>query len=141
MTLLKLQERGDPGLDDKVFENPGEYREAAADRAPKTRVWSPARPGTLGARSHCACTLLFRANLESVDEIRAMFAVMEQRERRPDGLVNNAAHFTRIPGLEVTEDDWHFRHSVKLEATNFVTGQVLQVDGGLGQKWRYAYAN
>ena len=59
--------------------------------------------------------------------------------RRPfraafDGLVNNAARFTRIDPLKVTEADWDFIHSVNLKATFFCCQQaarrMLEADGG-----------
>ena len=62
---------------------------------------------------------LFRANLESVPEIAAMFAELEQRMGRLDGLVNNAARFTRFDPLTITEKDWDFIHSVNLKAVFF----------------------
>ena|SRR5271157_560645 len=62
---------------------------------------------------------LFRANLESVGEIGRMFAEVEERFGRLDGLVNNAARFTRIDPLDITEKDWDFIHSVNLKATFF----------------------
>jgi len=62
---------------------------------------------------------LFRANLESVEEIGRMFAEVEQRMGRLDGLVNNAARFTRIDPLEITEKDWDFIHTVNLKAVFF----------------------
>jgi 3-oxoacyl-[acyl-carrier protein] reductase/pteridine reductase len=62
---------------------------------------------------------LFRANLESVAEIGGMFAAIEQRMGRLDGLVNNAARFTRFDPLEITERDWDFIHSVNLKAVFF----------------------
>src|SRR5260370_3540886 len=43
---------------------------------------------------------LFRANLESVDEIARMFAEVGERLGRLDGLVNNAARFTRFDPLD-----------------------------------------
>jgi NAD(P)-dependent dehydrogenase (short-subunit alcohol dehydrogenase family) len=67
----------------------------------------------------CGGADLFRANLESVDEIRRMFAELEQRHGRLDGLVNNAARFTRRDPLEITEQDWDFIHSVNLKSTFF----------------------
>ncbi len=48
-----------------------------------------------------------------------MFAEVEERIGRLDGLVNNAARFTRIDPLEITEQDWDFIHSVNLKATFF----------------------
>jgi 3-oxoacyl-[acyl-carrier protein] reductase/pteridine reductase len=62
---------------------------------------------------------LFRANLESVAEIVRMFAEVEERLGRLDGLVNNAARFTRFDPLEITEKDWDFIHSVNLKAVFF----------------------
>jgi 3-oxoacyl-[acyl-carrier protein] reductase/pteridine reductase len=62
---------------------------------------------------------LFRAKLESVAEIVRMFAEIEERYGRLDGLVNNAARFTRIDALKITEEDWDFIHSVNLKAVFF----------------------
>jgi 3-oxoacyl-[acyl-carrier protein] reductase/pteridine reductase len=62
---------------------------------------------------------LFRANLESVAEIAAMFAQIENRMGRLDALVNNAARFTRFDPLEIGERDWDFIHSVNLKAVFF----------------------
>lgn len=69
-------------------------------------------------------SMVFRANLESVDEIKVMFAEVESQAGSIDGLVNNAARFTRIPALEVTEADWDFIHSVNLKATFFCVQQA-----------------
>jgi NAD(P)-dependent dehydrogenase (short-subunit alcohol dehydrogenase family) len=74
--------------------------------------------------AECGDAMLFRANLESVAEIQAMFAEVEQRAGRLDGLVNNAARFTQVPALELTEDDWDFIHSVNLKATFFCAQQA-----------------
>src|ERR1035438_8788626 len=67
----------------------------------------------------CGGAELFRANLESVSEIASMFADLEQRMGRLDGLVNNAARFTRFDPLDITEEDWDFIHSVNLKAVFF----------------------
>src|ERR1022692_3511538 len=48
----------------------------------------------------CGGAELFRANLESVAEIGAMFADLERRMGRLDALVNNAARFTRFDPLD-----------------------------------------
>src|SRR5258708_28043225 len=53
----------------------------------------------------CGGAELFRANLESVPQIQRMFAEVEQRLGRLDGLVNNAARFTRADPLEITQED------------------------------------
>src|SRR4051812_22894445 len=72
----------------------------------------------------CGGAELFRANLESVSEILRMFADVEQRLGRLDGLVNNAARFTRFDPLAITEADWDFIHSVNLKATFFCCQQA-----------------
>ncbi len=67
----------------------------------------------------CGGAPLFRANLENVGEIEAMFRDIDTRLGRIDGLVNNAARFTRFDPLEVTEADWDFIHDVNLKAVFF----------------------
>src|ERR1035437_8360348 len=67
----------------------------------------------------CGGGALVRANLENVAEIGRMFAEVEERFGRLDGLVNNAARFTRFDPLEITEKDWDFIHSVNLKAVFF----------------------
>jgi 3-oxoacyl-[acyl-carrier protein] reductase/pteridine reductase len=69
---------------------------------------------------------LFRANLESVSEIERLFAEVEAEYGRIDGLVNNAARFTRFDPLEVTEADWDFIHSVNLKAVFFCCQQAAR---------------
>ena len=68
--------------------------------------------------------IALNANLESVAEIRALFSEVESRFGRLDALVNNAARFTRIPPLEITEADWDFIHSVNLKAYFFCAQQA-----------------
>lgn len=69
--------------------------------------------------AECGDAELFRANLESVAEINRMFREIEERLGRLDGLVNNAARFTRRDPLEITEHDWDAVHSVNLKAVFF----------------------
>lgn len=71
----------------------------------------------------CGGAALFQANLESVDDIKRLFVAVGDHFGRLDGLVNNAARFTRIDPLEVTERDWDFIHSVNLKATFFCCQQ------------------
>lgn len=81
----------------------------------------------------CGGAVLVRANLESVTEIQAMFADVERQVGRLDGLVNNAARFTRFDPLEVTEADWDFIHSVNLKAVFFCcqsAARLMQKTGG-----------
>jgi 3-oxoacyl-[acyl-carrier protein] reductase/pteridine reductase len=81
----------------------------------------------------CGGAELFRANLESVDEIARMFAELEERMGRLDWLVNNAARFTRFDPMAITEKDWDFIHSVNLKATFFCCqhgARLMQKSGG-----------
>ena len=76
----------------------------------------------------CGGASLVRADLESVAEIEAMF----EHVGRLDGLVNNAARFTRLDPLQVTEADWDFIHSVNLKAVFFCAQQAAKrmAEGG-----------
>jgi NAD(P)-dependent dehydrogenase (short-subunit alcohol dehydrogenase family) len=76
---------------------------------------------------------VFRANLESVGEIARLFREVEERFGRLDGLVNNAARFTRFDPLDITEKDWDFVHSVNLKAVFFCCQQgarLMRKTGG-----------
>jgi len=75
----------------------------------------------------CGGAPLFRANLESVPQIQRMFAEIEEQLGHLDGLVNNAARFTRFDPLEITEADWDFIHSVNLKATFFCCQQAARI--------------
>jgi 3-oxoacyl-[acyl-carrier protein] reductase/pteridine reductase len=84
------------------------------------------------AAEQCGAAL-FRANLESVAEIARMFAEVEERFGKLDGLVNNAARFTRRDPLEITEQDWDFIHSVNLKAVFFCcqgAARIMKKAGG-----------
>ncbi|HLG98011.1 MAG TPA: SDR family NAD(P)-dependent oxidoreductase [Bryobacteraceae bacterium] len=74
--------------------------------------------------ARCGSAALFRADLESVDDIRRMFREVEERCGPLYGLVNNAARFKRRDALEMTEADWDFIHSVNLKATFFCCQQA-----------------
>lgn len=81
----------------------------------------------------CGDAPLFRANLESVAEIEGLFADVARRLGRLDGLVNNAARFTRRNVLEITEADWDFIHSVNLKSVFFCcreAARLMQRSGG-----------
>ena len=70
---------------------------------------------------------LFRANLEKVPAIEALFADVERRMGGLDGLVNNAGRFTRHHPLDITEADWDFVHSVNLKAVFFCCQQAARL--------------
>src|SRR5690242_10179251 len=81
----------------------------------------------------CGGAELFQANLEKVPEIQRMFREIEARVGRLDGLVNNAARFTRRDPMEITEADWDFIHQVNLKATFFCCQQgagLMRKSGG-----------
>jgi NAD(P)-dependent dehydrogenase (short-subunit alcohol dehydrogenase family) len=76
---------------------------------------------------------VFQANLEKVPEIKEMFRQIERQEGRLDGLVNNAARFTRFDPMDITEADWDFIHSVNLKAVFFCCQQgarLMRQSGG-----------
>jgi 3-oxoacyl-[acyl-carrier protein] reductase/pteridine reductase len=77
--------------------------------------------------AECGGAEIFRANLESVDEIRGLFNDVQQRLGRLDGLVNNAARFTRIEVQDITERDWDFVHSVNLKAVFFCCQNAARI--------------
>lgn len=74
--------------------------------------------------AECGNAPLFRADLERVSEIEKLFAEVEARFGRIDGLVNNAARFTRVKALDITEADWDFIHNVNLKAVFFCSQQA-----------------
>jgi len=67
----------------------------------------------------CGGAPTFRANLESVAEIRRMFDELGSHFGRLDGLVNNAARFSCFDPLRIEESDWEFIHSVNLKSVFF----------------------
>jgi len=79
--------------------------------------------------SLCGGAPIYQADLEHVSEIQAMFARIEAENGGLDGLVNNAARFTRIHPLEITEKDWDFIHSVNLKACFFCAQQAALLMG------------
>jgi NAD(P)-dependent dehydrogenase (short-subunit alcohol dehydrogenase family) len=75
----------------------------------------------------CNDAPIFRANLESVAEIRRMFEEIAGRFGRLDGLVNNAARYTTIDPLAIEEGDWDFIHSVNLKSVFFCCQAAAKV--------------
>jgi len=75
----------------------------------------------------CGGAPLFQANLESVAGIERLFGEVASHFGRLDGLVNNAARFTRFDPLEITEQDWDFIHSVNLKAVFFCCQQAARL--------------
>ena len=77
--------------------------------------------------AECGNAPLFRGNLEKIAEIERLFSDVQQHFGKLDGLVNNAARFTRKDPLEITEADWDFVHSVNLKATFFCCQQAAKL--------------
>lgn len=76
--------------------------------------------------AECVGSAVFQANLESVGEIEQLFSGIEKHFGRIDALVNNAARFTTIDPLQLTEADWDFVHSVNLKASFFCAQQAAK---------------
>lgn len=77
--------------------------------------------------AECGNAPVFRANLENLSEIEQLFSGVMRHFGKLDGLVNNAARFTRKDPLEITEADWDFVHSVNLKATFFCCQQAAKL--------------
>ncbi len=83
--------------------------------------------------SDCGGAPVFQADLARVAEIERLFAEVGAHFGRLDGLVNNAARFTRRDPLEITEADWDFIHDVNLKAVFFCCQQaarLMRTSGG-----------
>nr|AIA16936.1 short chain dehydrogenase [uncultured bacterium] len=84
--------------------------------------------------AECGNAPIFQADLEKVSDIERLFEQVESHFGRLDGLVNNAARFTEIDPLKITEKDWDFIHSVNLKATFFCNQHaakaMLKTGGG-----------
>ena len=78
--------------------------------------YSSSKDEAKATAEECGQAPIFRADLEKVGEIERLFAAVEAHFGRLDGLVNNAARFTRFHPFDVTEKDWDFIHSVNLKA-------------------------
>ena len=85
--------------------------------------------------AECGGAALFRANLESVEEIGRLFREVDERAGPLYGLVNNAARFTKRDPLALTEADWDSIQSVNLKATFFCCqqGALLMKKSGSGR--------
>ena len=83
----------------------------------------------------CGGAPIYSSDLGNVDAIKTLFDDISRDLGRIDGLVNNAARFTRIDPLEMTEADWDFIHSINLKATFFCNQQAAKqmLKGGGGK--------
>lgn len=84
--------------------------------------------------AECNNAPVFQADLTKVDEIVRLFDEVHSHFGRIDGLVNNAARFTRFDPLEIQESDWDFIHDVNLKAVFFCCQQAAKhmIDDGNG---------
>jgi 3-oxoacyl-[acyl-carrier protein] reductase/pteridine reductase len=82
----------------------------------------------------CGNAPIYKANLSKVGEIETLFDTIARDMGRIDGLVNNAARFTRFDPLKITEADWDFIHDINLKATFFccqrAAKHMMNGDGG-----------
>jgi NAD(P)-dependent dehydrogenase (short-subunit alcohol dehydrogenase family) len=69
--------------------------------------------------AECGEAPVFRANLESVTEVRNLVARVADHFGALHAMVNNAARFTRIDPLEIEEADWDYIHAVNLKSVFF----------------------
>ncbi len=89
--------------------------------------YSTSRDEAEATAAECGHAPVFSANLEHVNEIERLFAEVHAHFGRLDGLVNNAARFTKIDPLKITEVDWDFIHSVNLKAVFFCCQQAARI--------------
>ncbi len=83
--------------------------------------------------AECGDAPIFKTNLEDVSDICRLFADIKKHFGRLDGLVNNAARFTALDPMDITEADWDFIHSVNLKGTFFCCQQgakLMRESGG-----------
>jgi 3-oxoacyl-[acyl-carrier protein] reductase/pteridine reductase len=81
--------------------------------------YSSSEAAARATAAECGHAPVFRADLEKIGEIERLFSEVRQHFGKLDGLVNNAARFTRKDPLEITEADWDFVQSVNVKATFF----------------------
>jgi 3-oxoacyl-[acyl-carrier protein] reductase/pteridine reductase len=99
----------------------------AAEGARVAIHYNESRAAAERTAADCGGATLFRANLESVNEIRAMFDQIAAQFGRLDGLVNNAARFTEFDPLKIEEADWDFIHSVNLKSVFFCCQSAAKI--------------
>ncbi len=83
----------------------------------------------------CGSAPMFQADLASVAEIQRLFREVREQFGPLDCLVNNAARFTRIDPLAITEADWDFIHDVNLKGVFFCCqeGAKQMLEQGAGR--------
>src|SRR5450755_4123071 len=75
--------------------------------------------GARATAAECGQAEIFQADMENVGEIRSMVDRVAHHFGRLDGIVNNAARFTKFDPLQIEEKDWDFIHSVNLKSVFF----------------------
>jgi NAD(P)-dependent dehydrogenase (short-subunit alcohol dehydrogenase family) len=74
----------------------------------------------------CGGAPVFQADLTDMSQIERLFAEMDAKMGRIDGLVNNAAVFARHKVLDVTEAEWDLIHDSNLKAYFFCAQQAAR---------------
>ena len=84
--------------------------------------------------AQCGNAEIFQADMGNVGAIRSMVDRVAHHFGRLDGIVNNAARFTKFDPLQIEEKDWDFIHSVNLKSVFFACQAAAKVmlegDGG-----------
>ncbi len=78
----------------------------------------------LATAAECGNATVFQADLENATELRRMIDRVAHHYGRLDGLVNNAARFTRFDPLLIEEKDWDFIHDVNLKSVFFFVAEA-----------------
>lgn len=89
--------------------------------------YSSSREDAEATARECGNAPIFAADLQKVAEIEKLFQDVQGHFGQLDGLVNNAARFTRFNPLDITEADWDFIHSVNLKAVFFCCQQAARL--------------
>lgn len=74
-----------------------------------------------------ATVWLYKADLSNVSAIRQMFLWVEQELGQLFGLVNNAAIYSQIDPMKITELDWDQMLNVNLRAVFFCSQQAARI--------------
>ncbi len=94
--------------------------------------YNTSKPEAEQVARDCGNAPIFQADLAQIAEIRRLFSEVRQEFGLLDCLVNNAARFTRIDPLDITEADWDFIHEVNLKATFFCCQEAARQMKELG---------
>ena len=90
------------------------------------------RTEALETARECRNAPIFQADFAKPTEIQRLFREVRDQFGPLHCLVNNAARFTRIAPLDITESDWDYIHDVNLKATFFCAQEAARQMRELG---------